>query len=73
MLIGRPLATADSPHQTIGKDHWPGGFFLRCDVIHSLCHTGNVVILAAAGTMLLDLSSDCHWHCILLTIVTIVL
>ncbi len=40
-LIGRPLATADAPHQAIGKFVGLAVFLLRCDVVGSLWPAGN--------------------------------
>ncbi len=40
-LIGRPLQTADAPHQTIGKAIGLADFCLGCALFHGLCHPGN--------------------------------
>ena len=40
-LIGRPLSTADAPHQTIGKADRVGGLCLRCALLDGLCDAGD--------------------------------
>ena len=40
-LIGRPLSTADAPHQTIGKLLGISGLLIGCNVICGLRPPGN--------------------------------
>ena len=40
-LIGRPLSTADAPHQTIGKFVGLAVFCVRRALVGGLCHPGN--------------------------------
>jgi amino acid transporter len=55
-LIGRPLATADAPHQTIGKA--VGLAVFASDALSSTAYATQeiLIILAAAGTVALGLS-----------------
>ena len=41
-LIGRPLQTADAPHQTIGKAIGLAVFASDALLLHRVCHPGNI-------------------------------